>query len=201
MQIRFKKSISALAAALALAAGAASADTIHVAIDTSTFGAATGFIDMQLSASSGVPLATALVDHMVGFDNTTDIESWGVMPVTGGYLFRNDTSNDLFHSVDLGGVLSFDLTFTGEPDPLTTYVSHFVVSAYDSDGFTPLGHYDPVTGALADFAWTPATSAQVQGTVGGTVSDPAVTAVPEPASFLLAGIGLGALALGRRRRS
>lgn len=198
MHIQFKNFIVTLM--LALGAGAASADTIHVAIDTSTFGAATGFIDMQLSASSGVPLATALVDHLVGFDNTTDIESWGVTPVTGGYLFRNDTSNDLFHSVDMGGVLSFDLTFAGEADPLTSYVSHFVVAAYDSDGFTPLGHYDPFTGALADFTWTPATSAQALGTVGGTVSDPAVSAVPEPASFLLAGIGLGALALGRRRR-
>ncbi|WP_371765396.1 NF038129 family PEP-CTERM protein [Massilia sp.] len=200
MQIRFKQLVSALVLMLAAGTGAASAETIHVAIDTSTFGAATGYVDMQLSASSGVPLATALVSNMVGFDSTAFIDSWGVTPVAGGYLFRNDTSNDLFHAVDFGGMLSFDLTFDGAPDPLTSYVSHFVVSAFD-DAFAPLGHTDPFTGALADFTWTPALNVQGHGTIGGTLSDPAVTAVPEPAGMLLAAIGLASLALARRRRA
>jgi MYXO-CTERM domain-containing protein len=200
MYIPFKPTLSALALMLATFAGAASAGTIHVAIDTSTFGAATGYVDMQLSASSGVPLATALVSNMVGFDSTAFIDSWGVTPVAGGYLFRNDTSNDLFHAVDFGGKLSFDLTFAGEPDPLTSYVSHFVVAAFD-DAFASLGHADPFTGALADFTWTPALSMQGQGTIAGTLSDPAVTAVPEPAGTLLAAIGLAALGFARRRRA
>ena len=85
MTIRFKSLVCALALMLAAGAGAASAGTIHVAIDTATFGAATGYVDMQLSASSGVPLATALVSNMVGFDSSAFIESWGVTPVAGGY--------------------------------------------------------------------------------------------------------------------
>jgi hypothetical protein len=200
MYIRFKQFVSALTLMLAAGAGTATAGTIHVAIDTSTFGAASGYVDMQLSASSGVPLATVLVSNMVGFDSTAFIDSWGVTPVAGGYLFRNDTSNDLFHAVDFGGRLSFDLTFDGAPDPLTSYVSHFAVAAFD-DAFAPLGHADPFTGALADFTWTPALTMQGQGTIAGTLSDPAVTSVPEPAGLLLAGIGLTALALMRRRRA
>lgn len=206
MTIRFKQKLAAictraaLAALLATGAGAASADIIHVAVDTSTFGADSGYVDMQLSATSGVPLATAVVTNMAGFDPSAFIDSWGVTAVPGGYAFRNDVSNDLFHAVDFGGTLSFDLMFTGAPDPLTRYVSHFVVSAYD-DGFAPLGHYDPRTGALADISWTPAVSAHGEGKIGFAASDPAVTAVPEPACHLLAGIGLAALAFARRRRA
>ena len=205
MHTRIKQTLAALctraalAAMLATGAGMASAGTIHVAIDTSTFGVASGFIDMNLSATGNEPLATVVVDHMVGFDSSAFIDSWGLTPVPGGYAFRNDTSNDLFHAVDFGGVLSFDLTFAGAPNPLNDYVSHFVVAAYD-DASMALGHHDPVTGALADFAWTPATSAQGQGTVAVTLNDPAVTQVPEPATCLLAGIGLTALAFARRRR-
>ncbi len=190
-----------LALALVLGAGsaAASAGVIHVAIDTSSFGAATGYLDMQLSASAGVPLATAVVNNMVGFDSNAFIDSWGLTPVAGGYEFRNDTSNDLFHAVQFGGILSFDLSFAGAPDPLTRYVSRFVVGAFD-ESFAPLGHYDPVTGALADFSWTPSLTAFGDGSIGVLLTDPHITVVPEPAAALLVGLGLACMALARRRR-
>jgi hypothetical protein len=190
-----------LAAALAASSSAASAGTIHVAIDTSQFGLATGFLDMQLSASAGVPLATAVVSNMAGFDSSAFIDSWGVTPVAGGYSFRNDTSNDLFHAVNFGGVLSFDLTFAGAYDPLTTYVSHFVVSAFADDAMTLVGNYDPITGALADFSWTPARTAGGAASIGMDISDPAVTAIPEPTALLLLASGLLAMTMGLRRQA
>lgn len=205
MRIDIKPKISRLlrhvALTMALAAGSsmASAGTLNVAIDTSTFGAASGYLDLQLSASAGVPLATAVISNMVGFDSGAFIDSWGVAPVNGGYLFRNDTSNDLFHAVNFGGVLSFDLTFAGEFDPLTKYVSHFLISAFD-EAFAPLGAFDPVTGALVNFSWTPSLTANGKGSVGVDVSDPNVTLVPEPGDLLLLGAGLAAMALVLRRR-
>ncbi|KQW93622.1 hypothetical protein ASC94_13510 [Massilia sp. Root418] len=190
----------ALAMAMTLAAGSgmASASTVHVSVNTAGFGAASGYLDMQLSASAGVPLATAVVSNLAGF-GALDL-NYGWTAVAGGFRFRNDTSNYLSHTAVFGGVLSFDLTFDGAYDPLTTYVSHFVVSAFD-ETFAPLGAYNPVSLALADFSWTPARTASGIGTITAAVSDPGVAVVPEPANLLLLGAGLAAMALVQRRRA
>lgn len=190
-----------LALVLAASSHLAGASVIHVMLDTKSFGTADGYVDMQLSAAGGVPLATALVTNLSGFDPASYIDSWGLTPSGNGYLFRNDVANDLFQAAHFGGQLSFDLNFSGSPDPATRYVSHFVLSAYDAAG-APLGTYDPFTGALADFSWTPAVAAGVDGTIGFDISDPGVVSyVPEPADALLTGAGLVAMAVIRRRRA
>jgi hypothetical protein len=178
---------------------------MHVVLDTTSFGNTDGYVDMQLSASGGVPLATALVTRLSGFDPASYLDAWGVTASGGGYLFRNDTANDLFQAAHFGGELSFDLGFAGVSDPATSYVSHFVLSAYDAGG-APLGAYDPFTGALADFSWTPPVTAGAVGTLGIDINDTSVvsassaaTPVPEPTDALLAGAGLAAMALTRRR--
>lgn len=188
----------ALALALAAGCGAASAAMLHVSIDTSTFGAASGYIDMEFSAIAGAPLATAVVSNLAGLAATPDIQ-WGVDQVSGGYKFGNDTLNLLSHAATFGGVVSFDLAITGADDPSASYVSVFKVDAFDGANY--LGNFDPITGALATFLWTPPQVAGASGDVLATVFDDSVTAVPEPADVLLMVIGVAAMVLVLRRQA
>lgn len=193
------KLLQRLALALALAAGCgiASASVIHVSIDTSTFGVASGYIDMEFSATAGGPLATAVVNNLVGFAATPDIE-WGVEQVAGGYKFRNDTVNLLSHAASFGGMLSFDLAITGDYDPTGSILSAFKVAAFD--GASYLGNFDPASGALATFLWTPSPTATGNDALALNVSDASVAVVPEPLGLLLMAIGLAAMFLVMRRR-
>jgi hypothetical protein len=183
----------ALAISLAACSSLAWAGVIHVAVDSSTFGAATGYLDLQLTTNAG-PLTTALVSNMAGFDPGAYIDAVGVTQSAGGYVFRSDTFGGLFHAVNFGAVLSFDLTFESPADPTGQYRSLFLVSAFD-DGFALLGNADPVRASLAAFTWAPAATGGIDGGIGVSISDPAVTVIPEPSDWLLMAIGLGAMML------
>lgn len=184
---------AALGLALAAASSFAAAGTIHVSVDTSGFGTDTGYFDVMMSASGGVPLATATISNLTGFDTSSLVvdQSYGFDLVGNNYVLRNDTPNDLFSAVNFGGVLGFDLTFAGDYDPLTSYISHVLVSAFDSD-YLPLGDFDPRSGALAEFTWTPAAT---QGGQGSSAT------VPEPGVWLLMAAGMIGMALSRRRHN
>ncbi|MES2260827.1 MAG: NF038129 family PEP-CTERM protein [Pseudomonadota bacterium] len=196
------------ALALALAAGltgAAHAGTIHFAIDTAGFGAS-GYLDMQFAgANLDVLPASATVSNLTGFDPAATVELNGdVAPLAGGYRFGNAPGwNDLFYAVNFGGVFGFDVTFDGSFDPaLFINASRFGVGAYAADGVTALGLADPASGFLAAVDWTP--SATPGGSAGAVISvfdAGAVTAVPEPAGWLLGGTALALVVLSTRRRA
>lgn len=196
----------AAALALALCSSFAAADTtVAITIDTSSFGAG-GWLDLQFNpAYAGAPAATATVSNFAGFDAAAAVETAG--QVTGslaaGYVFGNgDSWNDLFHSVTYGGILSFNVTFGGDAD-LSGNIgeSAFAVSAYAADGLTLLGASSSVDGSLAVVNWTPATVAGAAGSIATAVYSDAVSvsAVPEPSSWLMLGIG-GMLIAGVARR-
>jgi hypothetical protein len=187
----------ALALTVAACCAPASAGLIHVSIDTSSFGVSSGYIDMEFSTFAGGPLSMATVSNMMGFAPTPDIQ-WGMEGAAGNFLFRSDTVNLLSHAASFGGVLSFDLAIDGEDDPTGTLVSAFKVAAFD--GVNYLGNFDPATGALATFLWTPSPTANGTGAISFDIADASVTVVPEPADVLLMVIGLAAMMLALRRR-
>jgi hypothetical protein len=199
---------AAAALALALCSAFAAADTtVKVSIDTSLFGAS-GWLDMQFNPT-GVgpsPVATATLTDFVGFDAAALVQTAGQVSgsLAAGYVLGNgDTWNDLFHAVQYGSVLSFQVTFSGElamaPDAIQ---SVFSVSAYGADEVTLLGDSTSVDGALASITWTPASVAGQQGSVmtGLYSTTTTVSAVPEPSSWLMLGIGAMLVGAAARRR-
>lgn len=201
-----------LALALGSAAGMAAADTLHVEIDTSSFGGK-GWADLMFTTSSSqMSLATAELSNFVGFDAASTPELSGA--VTGsladGYTMNNLPGvTDLFHAVNFGGKVSFDIDFSGAVgSAINRSLSTFSVSLYGADQTTLLGNGDPASGSLLQLYWLPSTSSAVSGTVTTRVFDnlatvgpvPMAAPVPEPSTWLMMGGGLALIALARRRK-
>lgn len=196
---------AALALALAAAASLASAQTLHVELDTSLYsaGANSGWLDLQFNPGNlPVVSANALVGNLVGFGADIDTVLTGdVARQGGGYLFGNSTDyNDLFRTVSFGGKVSFDVTFSGLADPSPAAVpSAFSLALYAADGMTQLGDAD-ANGSLLVFNWIPAASGAGAVNVGYAASGLAVSAVPEPTTWLMLGAGLALVGGVARRR-
>lgn len=201
---------SVLALALSAAAGLASAETLHVVLDTSSFTgfAGAGWLDLQFNPGSATAaLAGATVSNLAGFDASVAAQLSGDASSTlaGGYLFDNAAGyNDAFSAVHLGGKVSFDVSFSGAADPSGALAgSLFGVALYGgADGAAQLGNADANSGNLAQFAWQPGLSGST-GSVTTTVFDGAVvtvSAVPEPSSWLMLGVGLALIGVVTRRK-
>ena len=191
-----------LALALAAGAGLASAQTLHVELDTSGFTGG-GWLDLQFNPAS-VPAvaASALIGNLAGFG--ADFVTAGEVSAAGaGFLFGNGSDyNDLFHAIAFGGKVSFDVTFGGLPDPSPAAIaSKFSVALYGADGLTQLGNVDPDGNVLA-LNWTPAASGAGSVGVGYAAAGlAAVSAVPEPSTWLMLGAGLALVGGIARRRA
>ena len=201
------KSLARLACLL-IAGGvmaAASAAPVQVSIDTSALGVTEGFLELQLSATSGVSLVTAEVTGFVGFTlgSLQVADSWGYTSIAGGHLLRNDTPNDVLHAVHFGSVLSFLLDLDGTAD--AGYVTHFTASLWDAS-FNPLGNASALNNSVLDMAWLPqasgggAASAVYQSSEVSLSAPSAAAALPEPSTAWLVLPALAVLCGTRRRR-
>ena len=187
--------LSLLALMLAGAAGFAAADTYHVDIDTSAY-AGTGYLDLSFLGYADSDAATATVSNFSGalgsYVELSDDVSGTLGHVatfgnSGGY-------NDLFQAVTLGGVFSFDVSFsgsflTGSSSSDTT----FAVSLLNDTQTAYLG---------ADQSLVMFDLVSGQGVTPTSYSAIAsVSAVPEPSAWLLMAGGLVLVVVAARRRN
>ncbi len=198
-------------ALLALALGAcaslaSAASTFHVELDTSSF-SSTGWIDMQFNPGDpSSPLAQASLSGFTGFGDSGTAQINGNVSgsLAGGYTFVNNDAgglNELFHEVNLGGKIGFDVTFSGAADPGAGFGSAFSVALYNQAQNALLGTNDP-TGSLVLLNWTPAGAVvptMLNNTIATSVS--AVSAVPETQTWLMLGAGLALMGVVARRRA
>jgi hypothetical protein len=197
-------------ALLALALGAcaslaSAASTFHVELDTSSF-ASTGWIDLQFNPGDpSSPWAQASLSGFTGFGDSSTAQLSGNASgsLAGGYTFGNNDAgglNGLFHAVDFGGKIGFNVTFSGAADPGAGFGSAFSVALYNQEQNALLGTNDP-TGTLVLLNWTPegtVVPTMLNNTIATSVS--AVSAVPEAQTWLMMGAGLALLGGMARRR-
>ena len=207
-----KNSISLRRALVALAlsacAGLAAADTTyHVELDTTGFGD-NGWIDLQFNpGNAGYSTAASVgLSGFTGFDAAIAADTTAAVSgslATGYSIANTDDINSLFHAVNFGGKIGFNVTFSGAADPSAmVYGSTFSVSLMNADANAYLGNYGTQDFSLLHLNWTPAASLGGQGSVGGEIYDTAavsVSAVPEPSTWLMLGAGLGLIGWTRRR--
>jgi hypothetical protein len=194
--------IALLAAAVALLPAWAHAAGFLIAVNTSAFVGADGFIDFQFNPLGGAPAATATVSSFGGSfvlsgAATVDGDVTGRLP--GTVTFANTTGfNALLQpgTFDAGFSFQLDLDVPAASGP----GSIFALGIYDA-AFNPLlaadGNGFSLTFGIA------AGGVTLANTAPASVAVTAVALIPEPATYaLLLAAGLAALlAAARRRRS
>ncbi len=200
---RMLRLAASLSASLALSTAVAA--PVQINIDTAGLGATEGYLELQLSATTGAGLVQADITGLVGFTQSSlqAADSWGYALLPGGYQLRNDTPNDLLHAVQFGSVLSFVLDLTGVAD--AAYTTVFTASLWDTS-FTALGNASPLNSSVLQLNWESTTqgggmmSTAYQAALVDIRAPQAARALSEPTTALLCLPAL-ALLLGVRRRA
>jgi hypothetical protein len=200
----FKTALRHALAAIALATTALAAHagpTYHVTVDSgASVPGDAGYLDLSLAGFGGGAEAIATVSQLQGNIVGVDPYSQQVSePTPGVFVLSSQLGSYLSNDVLLGGMFSFDVTFSG--DFLTTnapfqYQSLFDVTLYDA-ALNRLANLQLQVNQLSDVG--PASVTLLPGAFNADATLVTV-AVPEPSEWLLMMTGLGLVGFMVRRR-
>lgn len=181
----------------------ASADSqYHVVLDTTKL-IGSGWLDLQFNpGQAGATSAFADLTHLSSkypFGDSPILTGLVTGDLSSKAVFSNQSAyNDLFQALNFGQVISFDLRFSGAfLNTPGSFGTSFGLSLYGADQVSLLGNPDAASGSLLTFELMPANAIGQFGTVKPVVFDNAmlsVSAVPEPAEWLLLLAGFAVLA-------
>lgn len=186
----------AMALMLMMACGTAQAHTevYRVSIDTSTLAAQDGYLDFLLLGLSGAAPVQAKVSNFVGkFAGDTASGSFALGDVAGAIgthvaIGNGDGWNEFAQWTHFGGTLSFDVSFdNAAASGAGTTLSIALLDA----GLNYLG----ASGDVAAFALLPGAAPAISADSAYAT----ISAVPEPAAYLLFSAGLLLAGLRARR--
>lgn len=193
-----------LAAALASSAlsAIAASTSYHVAVDTTGL-SGTGSLDMFLgSGTTALPLTATLSNFSAAF-GAVDLALSGDYAVGpgGSFTLVNGLGyNDLTRFLALGGMVGFDVAFSGAfIDTVGNEGGLFNVGLYDASGDLVGNPFGIASITLDATSPTTFTLAAEQGLA--TVSAITASAVPEPSALLMMLTGLGLVGFMARRKA
>jgi hypothetical protein len=196
-------------ATMGLMAHANADNQYHVVLDTTKL-VGSGWLDLQFNpGQAGATAAFADLTHFSGqlpFGQSPVLTGSVTGNLNNHAAFSNQSAyNDLFQAVNFGQVLSFDLRFSGAfLNTAGSFGTSFGLSLYGADQSSLLGNPDAASGSLLTFELMPAGASGQFAKVSPIVFDHAmlsVSAVPEPAEWLLLLAGLAMLsAISQARR-
>jgi hypothetical protein len=189
--------------ALAFVAGTAVAGpTYHVSIDTNGY-SGDGVLALAFAGIAGGPAATATVTHLTGTLGTGSVTGDATGGAPGPISLFNASGNDFyFGDVSYGGLLAFDVNFSGDWETSSSLDgSMFSVFLANADFSALYGNPD---GSVVDFALASNTNEAAANVTflvnGGDVTVTDAAAVPEASQWAIFITGLGLMSWTLRRR-